>query len=100
MWFWLLRPRSTNISDLLSDLPRTYATRIAGQILLDRLTAQFRRNEGAAYTPRGNTELSGAFPGYGYAYIYAETTPNKIERFYEIAGKIADDLRTGDVNTG
>ncbi|CAN7718346.1 insulinase family protein [Rhizobium rhizogenes] len=85
------------VGDLLSDLPRTYATRIAGRIILDRLTAQFRRNEGATYSPRGNTVLSEVFPDYGYAYVYAETTPNEIGRFYEIVEKIADDLRTVDV---
>jgi zinc protease len=85
------------VGDLLSDLPRTYATRVAGRILLDRLTAQFRRTEGATYTPRGNTVLSEVFHEYGYAYVYAETTPNKVSRFYEIAEKIAGDLRTVDV---
>ena len=87
------------VGDLLSDLPRTYATRIAGRILLERLTAQFRRNEGATYTPQGDTVLSEIFPNYGYAYVYVETTPNETGRFYEIAEKIADDLRTVDVTS-
>ncbi|MDL2402890.1 M16 family metallopeptidase [Rhizobium mayense] len=87
------------VGDLLSDLQRTYATRIAGRIFLERLTAQFRRSEGATYTPRGNTVLSEVFPGYGYAYVYAETTPNEIGRFYEITEKIVDDLRSVDVTS-
>ena len=85
------------VGGLLSDLPRAYATRIAGRILLDRLITQFRRKEGATYTPRGEAVLSEAFPEYGYAYVYAETTPNEIGRFYEVAEKIAGDLRTVDV---
>ncbi|TXI11603.1 MAG: insulinase family protein [Rhizobium sp.] len=85
--------------DLLSDLPRTYAMRIAGRILLDRLITEFRRNEGATYTPKGNTVLSEVFPEYGYAYVYAETTPDKVDRFYEVAGKITDDLRTVDISS-
>jgi zinc protease len=86
------------MGDLLSDLPRTYATRIAGRVLLDRLIAQFRRKEGATYTPRGDTVLSEVFPGYGYAFVYVETTPNEIGRFYEIVQTIVDDLRTVDIS--
>ena len=86
------------MGDLLSDLPRTYATRIAGRILLDRLTTEFRRKEGATYTPRGDTVLSEFFPGYGYAFVYVETTPDEIGRFYEIIEKIAGDLRTADIS--
>ncbi len=86
------------IDDLLSDLPRTYATRMTGRILLDRITAQFRRKEGATYTPQGDTVLSEVFPGYGYAYVYVETTPDEVRHFYEVAERIADDLRTVDIS--
>ncbi|AYG69740.1 MULTISPECIES: M16 family metallopeptidase [unclassified Rhizobium] len=85
------------IGDLLSDLPRTYSAKVAVSILLDRVIAQFRRNEGATYTPRANAVLSEVLPDYGYAYVYVETASNEVKRFYEIAEKILGDLRTEDV---
>ncbi len=85
------------IGDLLSDLPRAYTTKVAGRILLDRLTTEFRRKEGATYTPQGETLLSEVLANYGYSYVFAETTPNKVQHFYDVTEKILDDMRTMDV---
>ncbi len=85
------------IGDLMSNLPRAYSAKVAVKILLDRVITQFRRQEGSAYTPRANAVLSEAFPGYGYAYVYTETTPEDVKRFYEVTNEILRQLRTEDV---
>jgi zinc protease len=86
------------VGDMLSDLPRTYAANLAGDIFLNRMIDQFRIAEGAAYAPQGNVNLSREIPGYGYDFLYVETTPAKIDRFYALADKIARDLVSGDVS--
>ena len=86
------------IGDFLSDLPRAAAANVVGAILRNRLIDQFRLAEGATYSPQGDVDLSQSIPGYGFAYVYAETTPDKVEHFFDLVDKIAADLRQGDVS--
>ncbi|WP_368517920.1 M16 family metallopeptidase [Rhizobium sp.] len=86
------------IGDFLSDLPRAVAANVAGAILQNRLVDQFRVAEGATYSPQGEVDLSRSIPGYGFAYLYVETTPAKVDHFFELVDKIASDLGNGDVS--
>ncbi|WP_411905755.1 M16 family metallopeptidase [Rhizobium mayense] len=86
------------IGDFLSDLPRAAAANVAGAILQNRLIDQFRIAEGATYSPQGEVDLSRSIPGYGFAYLYVETTPAKVDHFFELVDKIAADLGQGDVS--
>ncbi|GES43514.1 peptidase M16 [Rhizobium dioscoreae] len=86
------------IGDFLSDLPRAAAANVAGAILQNRLIDQFRIAEGATYSPQGEVDLSRSIPGYGFAYLYVETTPAKVDHFFELVNKIAADLGQGDVS--
>lgn len=86
------------IGDMLSDMQRGFVANVAGQIFENRLIDQFRIAEGATYSPRGAMDLSWDIPGYGYAYLYVETTPAKVENFYALVDRIAADLRSNDVS--
>ncbi|ARM88477.1 Zn-dependent peptidase M16 family domain-containing protein [Rhizobium sp. CIAT894] len=86
------------IGDLLSDLPRSFTANIATQIFQNRLIDQFRIAEGASYALQGDVDLSGEIPGYGYAYFYVETEPEKVARFYALVDEIANDLSAHDVS--
>jgi zinc protease len=86
------------IGDFLSDLPRAAAANVAGAILQNRVVDQFRIAEGATYSPQGEVDLSRSIPGYGFAYLYVETTPAKVDHFFELVDKIAADLGNGDVS--
>lgn len=86
------------VGDMLSDIQRGFTANVAGQIFENRLIDQFRIAEGATYSPQGAMDLSWDIPGYGYAYLYVETTPDKVENFYALVDKIADDLRSNDVS--
>lgn len=86
------------IGDMLSDMQRGFVANVASQIYENRLIDQFRIAEGATYSPQGAMDLSWDIPGYGYAYLYVETTPAKVENFYALVDKIAADLRSNDVS--
>ncbi len=86
------------VGDMLSDMQRGFVANIAGQIFENRLIDQFRIAEGATYSPQGAMDLSWDIPGYGYGYLYVETTPDKVENFYALVDKIANDLRSNDVS--
>jgi zinc protease len=86
------------VGDMLSDMQRGFVANVAGQIFENRLIDQFRIAEGATYSPRGAMDLSWDIRGYGYAYLYVETTPAKVENFYALVDKIAADLRSNDVS--
>ncbi|NKM23106.1 insulinase family protein, partial [Rhizobium laguerreae] len=81
-----------------SDLPRSFTAKIATQIFQNRLIDQFRIAEGASYALRGVVDLSREVAGYGYAYFFVETEPEKVPRFYAVVEEIATDLRSHDVS--
>lgn len=86
------------IGDLFSDIPRNFIASISAQILQNRLIDQFRIAEGATYGLQGDAELSRNLPGYGFAYFYLETMPEKIDRFYTLFDKVTEDLRANPVS--
>ncbi len=86
------------VGDMLSDMQRGFVANVAGQIFENRLIEQFRIAEGATYSPQAAMDLSWDIPGYGYAYLYVETTPGKVENFYALVDRIAADLRSNDVS--
>ncbi len=87
------------IGDFLSDLPRAAAANVTGAILQNRLIDQFRVAEGATYSPQGDVDLSRSIPGYGFSYVYVETTPAKVDHFFDLVDRITADLRDGDVSS-
>ena len=90
---------ATPIGDFFSDLPRAIAANVTGAILRNRLVDQFRIAEGATYSPQGDVDLSRSIPGYGFSYVYLETTPAKVDHFFDLVDKIATDLRDRDVSS-
>lgn len=86
------------IGDLFSDIPRNFIASISAQILQNRLIDQFRIAEGATYGLQGDAELSRNLPGYGFAYFYLETMPEKVGRFYTLFDKVTEDLRANPVS--
>ncbi|MBM7048963.1 MULTISPECIES: pitrilysin family protein [Rhizobium] len=87
-----------SIGDFLSDLPRAAAANVTGAIFRNRLIDQFRVAEGATYSPQGDVDLSRSIPGYGFAYVYVETVPAKVDHFFDLVDKISADLRDRDVS--
>ena len=84
--------------DFFKDPQRARATRILEQIMRIRLTEQFRIAEGNTYSAGTDFAASEIFPGYGYLLGQVETPPAKIDRFFEEAQKIADDIRKKGVS--
>lgn len=87
-----------SVGDLLSDIPRSFIADISTQIFQNRLIDQFRIADGATYGLQGNVDLSRDLPGYGFAYFYLETTPEKIDGFYTLFDKVAADLGSNSVS--
>ncbi len=86
------------IGDLFSDIPRSFIADISAQIFQNRLIDQFRIAEGATYGLQGSADLSKDLPGYGFAYFYLETTPEKVGNFYTLFDKVAADLGSNTVS--
>ncbi|MGI2033158.1 M16 family metallopeptidase [Rhizobium panacihumi] len=86
------------IGDLFSDIPRAFIANISTQILENRLIEQFRIAEGATYGLQGSADLSRDLPGYGFAFFYLETTPEKVDGFYSLFDKVATDLGSNSVS--
>lgn len=86
------------IGDMLSDLPRSFTANLTGQIIQNRLIDQFRIAEGASYGVQADVDLSRDIPGFGYAYIYVDTTPAKVDRFFELVDQVTADLQKNDVS--
>lgn len=86
------------VGDLLSDIPRAFVADITTQILQNRLLDQFRIAQGATYSLQGDAELSRDLPGYGFAYFYLETTPQKLGAFYALLDKAMADLGSTTVS--
>jgi zinc protease len=83
--------------DLFSDLKSSYAVYLLSDIVQERMRAQVRLTEGAAYTMGSESEMSTNLPGYGYLYAYVETPPNKIDTFFADMEKIVSDIRANGV---
>jgi len=86
------------VGDLFSDVPRAFVANITTQILENRLIDQFRIAEGATYGLQGSADLSRDLPGYGFAYFYLETTPEKVDGFYTLFNKAIADLGSNTVS--
>jgi zinc protease len=80
-----------------SDMPRSRSLVLAADVLRNRLVDQVRAAEGATYSPQAGTQLSYAFPNYGYAWARVETPPDKIANFYANVSKITADLSSNGV---
>jgi zinc protease len=86
------------VGDLFSNIPRSFTAEVAIQIFQNRLIDQFRIAEGATYGLQADVDLSREIPGFGYAYFYVETTPEKVARFYALVDKVAADLGSNTVS--
>jgi zinc protease len=84
-------------TDFFAEPLLPYAAYIAAEILKNRLVDQVRSLEGATYSPQAGREMSMAFPGYGYVWSVVETTPSKIDSFYENVSKITADMAANGV---
>ncbi|WP_245480522.1 M16 family metallopeptidase [Neorhizobium sp. NCHU2750] len=86
------------VGDLLSDIPRSFVASITTQIIQNRLMDQFRITQGATYSLQGDAELSRDLRGYGFAYLYLETTPQKVDAFYMLLDRVIADLGSSTVS--
>jgi zinc protease len=83
--------------DFYSDTRRARILNLLGQVMQLRLTDEIREKQGTTYSPTAGHAASEAFPGYGYLAATIEAPPEKLDRFFADALKVADDLRARPV---
>ena len=82
------------LTGFYTDMRRSRAEMLAGEVLGNRLIDQVRIAEGSTYSPEARVDLSQVFPDYGIAAAEVEMPPAKLPGFYASAHKIAVDMST------
>lgn len=77
---------------LLKNFPESVALDIAASLIQDRLTSQFRENQGGSYTPFADSSQSSALPDYGLVIAGAQLRLERIGDFYATLDHIVADL--------
>jgi zinc protease len=84
--------------DFYSDTRRARTLNLLGQVMQLRLTDEIREKQGTTYSPTAGHSASDTFPGYGYLAATIEAPPDKLDRFFADALKVAADLRARPVD--
>ena len=84
--------------DELVDPQHTRDMRVMEQILQQRLFAELRVVDGAAYEAATGLDSSDIFPGSGDVYAFAEVPPDKTDLFFQVVAKIVADLKAKEVS--
>lgn len=79
------------------DVPRARRLRLLANILQDRLRVTLREKMGDTYSPNAGTDLSHAFPGYGYLSANATVAPASARAVADAIRTVAADLVTHGV---
>ncbi|MDQ2861542.1 MAG: insulinase family protein, partial [Pseudomonadota bacterium] len=85
------------LTGFYTDMLRSRAAMLAGEVLQNRVLDQVRIAQGATYSPETEVELSETFPRYGAAFSLVEMPPAKIAGFYASVAAIAADMRARGV---
>jgi zinc protease len=74
------------------DIHRGRRLNLLGSIFNDRLRVKVREEVGGTYSPRGGSNASDTFPGYGYMAASIDVDPPKAGEMAKLVIDIADDL--------
>ncbi len=85
-------------TDYYADPQRARDTAVLREIMKLRLTDQLREAQGATYSPDVNSQHSLVWSGWGYIAANVEVPPDKLPGFFADAQKIAQTLRTTEVD--
>jgi zinc protease len=85
------------LTGFFTDMERSRAAMLAGEVLENRILDQVRIAQGATYSPETEVELSETFPRYGVAFSLVEMPPAKIPGFFASVAAITADLRSKGV---
>ena len=77
---------------VLADFPESVALEIAASVIQDRLTNQFREEQGGSYTPFATSTQSDKLPNYGFVLAGAQLSVSRIADFYRTLDRIVADL--------
>jgi zinc protease len=77
---------------VLKNFPESVALDIAASIVQDRLTSQFREEQGGSYTPFADSTQSTELPDYGFVLAGAQLRLERIGDFYKTLDSIVADL--------
>jgi len=75
-----------------TDMAKTRAANLAGDILQNRIVDKVRIAEGSTYSPETRVDFSQVFPDYGFAFTAVETPPEKIGPFFDDVAAMASEL--------
>ena len=80
-------------SDFLGNPRLARATTVLAQVMQLRLMAELRERLAITYSPNASNTPAFAYPGYGVLRAAIDVPPEKLDSFFELALKIARDLR-------
>lgn len=84
-------------TDYWDDPQRARDTAVLREIMKLRLTEELREAQGATYSPDVSSQHSLVWNDWGYIAAKVGVPPDKLPAFFEDAQKIAEDLRTTEV---
>jgi zinc protease len=87
---------TTGYSPATRELARTLT--LLGAVFQLRLTDELREKEGVSYSPQAAHGASSTWERYGYLAAQVEAPPASLERFFQQAQRIADDLATRPID--
>jgi zinc protease len=79
------------------DVKRARRLRLLSQVFSDRLRVKIREEMGVTYSPTTASDLSEAYPGYGYLIADATVAPEQARAIADAIKAIAAALQTGGV---
>ena len=85
------------LTGFYTDMERSRAAMLAGEVLQNRILDQVRIAQGDTYSPETEAELSETFPRYGVAFSMVQTPPAKVAAFYASVAAITADMRARGV---
>jgi zinc protease len=85
-------------TDFWADPQQARATAVMREVLKLRLLDELREAQGATYSPNVGSQHSQAWSGWGYIAASVEVPPEKVQAFFDDAAKIAQDLRTKEID--
>ncbi|CAN5263203.1 insulinase family protein [soil metagenome] len=79
--------------DQIGDRKPARIVTLLSRVLQLRVTDELREKQGVAYSPGASATASLVFPGYGYAFVSAETPPEALPGFFTSVDAVATALR-------
>lgn len=85
-------------TDYWADPQRARETAVLREIMKLRITDELREAQGVTYAPDVNSQHSQVWTGWGFIAANVEAPPEKLQGFFDDTLKIAQDLRTREVD--